>query len=610
VQRRIGAAGLRAAPALWSSALAVLMLGGALGPGYVLTYDMVWVPELAMRGDFWGTGSSLPRAVPSDLVVALLDGIVPGMLLQKAVLLGTLVLAGTGAARLVRGPGLVGLVGPLAAATLYVWNPFVVERLGIGHWPLLMTYASLPWIHLCARRLASGERVLPLLVLWLAFASLSPVGGLVAGAMAVIGVAASGRAVLRSLLWTTGAVVAVNAPWIVAGAIHGSGTVSDPTAVALFAAQGEGVLPPWAAALGLGGIWNAEVVPASRTTWVGLAATVLVVAVCVAGVRLWRQGAARADQVALAVPAVLGLALALVGAGAPDAVAWVVAHVPGAGLLRDGTRFLALAAPLQALLFGYGVARLAAAPKRGLGVSLGTALVLAPVAVMPDGWTPSPSRGSTPRRGRRWRTVGPPSTMATSCSCHSRPTGGPTGTTGGGPSIRSAATSPSTTSRATRSSCPDRRSRGRTSGPGGWESTSRPSTAASWSRRWRARASAGSSRTTRRRRPSQTSGPTTTGTAPRSTCPTPRCCTGGACSRSGSSRPGMRPCAARPTGCRSSSCWHSRGRWPPVLWGWRWWQQACGWQRVARARVNCVGTGDEVLPCSRSSELETMTCRE
>jgi hypothetical protein len=385
VQRRIGAAGLRAAPALWSSALAVLMLGGALGPGYVLTYDMVWVPELAMRGDFWGTGSSLPRAVPSDLVVALLDGIVPGMLLQKAVLLGTLVLAGTGAARPVRGPGLVGLVGPLAAATLYVWNPFVVERLGIGHWPLLMTYASLPWIHLCARRLASGERVLPLLVLWLAFASLSPVGGLVAGAMAVIGVAASGRAVLRSLLWTTGAVVAVNAPWIVAGAIHGSGTVSDPTAVALFAAQGEGVLPPWAAALGLGGIWNAEVVPASRTTWVGLAATVLVVAVCVAGVRLWRQGAARADQVALAVPAVLGLALALVGAGAPDAVAWVVAHVPGAGLLRDGTRFLALAAPLQALLFGYGVARLAAAPKRGLGVSLGTALVLAPVAVMPDG---------------------------------------------------------------------------------------------------------------------------------------------------------------------------------------------------------------------------------
>lgn len=374
--------GLRAAPVLWSSLLAVLMLGGALGPGYVLTYDMVWVPELTMRGDFWGTGSSLPRAVPSDLVVALLDEVVPGMLLQKAVLLGTLVVAGTGAARLVRGPG---LVGPLAAATLYVWNPFVVERLGIGHWPLLMTYASLPWIHLCARRLALREHALPQLVLWLAFASLSPVGGLVAGLLALAGVAASGRRAARPLLWTTGAVAAVNAPWIVAGAIHGSGTVSDPAAVALFAAQGEGVLPPWAAVLGLGGIWNAEVVPASRTTWVGLAALALLVVVCVAGIGPWRGAAARPHRMALVVPAVLGLVLALAGAVAPGVVGWLVAHVPGAGLLRDGTRFLALTAPLQALLFGYGVARLAAVPKRTLGASLATALVLAPVALMPDG---------------------------------------------------------------------------------------------------------------------------------------------------------------------------------------------------------------------------------
>jgi hypothetical protein len=374
--------GPRTAPSLWSAVLAVLMLGGALGPGYVLTYDMVWVPELTMRGDFWGTGSSLPRAVPSDLVVALLDEVVPGMLLQKAVLLGALVVAGAGAARLVRGPG---LVGPLAVATLYVWNPFVVERLGIGHWPLLMTYASLPWLHLCARRLASGERALPQLVLWLAFASLSPVGGLLAGVLAVAGVAASGRKAVRPLLWTTGAVAAVNAPWIVAGAIHGSATVSDPAAVALFAAQGEGVLPPWAAAVGLGGIWNAEVVPASRTTWVGLAALALMVVVCVAGARPWRRVASRADQVALVLPAVLGLVVALAGAVAPGAVGWLVAHVPGAGLLRDGTRFLALTAPLQAVLFGLGVARLARAPKRALGVSLGTALVLAPVALMPDG---------------------------------------------------------------------------------------------------------------------------------------------------------------------------------------------------------------------------------
>src|SRR3712207_8089694 len=43
---------------------------------------------------------SLPRAVPSDAVVALVDEVVPGMLLQKLVLLVALGSGGWGAARL------------------------------------------------------------------------------------------------------------------------------------------------------------------------------------------------------------------------------------------------------------------------------------------------------------------------------------------------------------------------------------------------------------------------------------------------------------------------------------------------------------------------------
>ena len=383
-----GAAVLRLAPVLWSTVLAVLMLGSALAPGFVLTYDMVWVPDLAVRGDFLGLGSSLPRAVPSDMVVALLDEVVPGVVLQKAVLVGTLVVAGTGAWRLVGLAGLVGRSGVLAglaASTLYVWNPFVAERLGIGHWPLLMTYAALPWIHVHARRLAAGERSLAQLVLWLAFASLSPAGGIVAGVYAVVGVAAEGRTAARSVAWTVAAVAALNAPWIAAGALHGAGAVSDAAAVRLFAAQGEGVLPAWAAVLGLGGIWNAEVVPASRTTGVALVSLVLVLAVCAAGLRSWLGSTSRQARWAMVVPAGLGLVVGLAGAVAPDAVGWVVAQVPGGGLVRDGTRFVALVAPLQAVLFGHGVARLAASvPARAPAAVLGTVLVLAPVTLMPD----------------------------------------------------------------------------------------------------------------------------------------------------------------------------------------------------------------------------------
>lgn len=377
-----GAWALRLVPVVWSALLALLMLGSALSPGLVLTYDMVWVPDLTVRGDFLGLGSNLPRAVPSDMVVALLDDVTTGVVLQKAVLVGALVLAGTGAWRLL---GRAGVLAALAGSTFYVWNPFVAERLGIGHWPLLMTYAALPWIHLLARRLAAGERCLPQLVLWLAFASLSPVGGIIAGLYAVVGVAVDGRSAARAAAWTVASVVAVNAPWIAAGALHGTGTVSDPAAVRLFAAQGEGVLPAWAAALGLGGIWNAEVVPASRTSWVGLVSLLLVLAVCGAGLRSWLGAEGRQARLALAAPAALGLVVALAGTVAPGLVGWLVGHVPGGGLVRDGTRFLALLAPLLAVLFGRGVARLTASvPARTPAAVLGTVLVLMPVTLMPD----------------------------------------------------------------------------------------------------------------------------------------------------------------------------------------------------------------------------------
>ena len=34
----------------------------------------------------------------------------------------------------------------LAAAGVTVWNPFVVERLALGQWALLTSYAALPWL--------------------------------------------------------------------------------------------------------------------------------------------------------------------------------------------------------------------------------------------------------------------------------------------------------------------------------------------------------------------------------------------------------------------------------------------------------------------------------
>ena len=49
----------------------LVALGPALRPGYLLAYDMVFVPDQPLTATVLGTDGSVPRAVPNDLVVVL-----------------------------------------------------------------------------------------------------------------------------------------------------------------------------------------------------------------------------------------------------------------------------------------------------------------------------------------------------------------------------------------------------------------------------------------------------------------------------------------------------------------------------------------------------------
>jgi len=363
----------------------VLSLGillPVLRPGYVLSYDMVFVPDLAFRTDFLGLGSGLPRAVPSDAVVSVLDELVPGQVLEKVLLLAALGLAGLGARRLVPSDD---FVAQLATTSLYVWNPFVAERLGIGHWPLLLTYAALPWIYDAARRARAGDPALPALVLWLAVASLSPAGGVIATVFALTCVVGRGPIAVKRSLLVLCAALAVNAPWIVAGALHGNGALSDPRGFEAFAARSEGLLSLPLTVLGLGGIWNAEVVPPSRTGWAALVGVLAMLALGAAGSGRWRVLLPARDRWALLVAAGAGLVVTLAGSLVPQLLVWLGSHVPGAGLLRDGSRFLALLAPLAACLFGVGVSVVVERVRaHAVRLAVTTALVLLPITFLPD----------------------------------------------------------------------------------------------------------------------------------------------------------------------------------------------------------------------------------
>ncbi len=189
----------------------------------------------------------------------------------------------------------------------------------------------------------------------LAAAGLTPTGALLAGVTAFALV--HRRQLLPALvLW-----VAASAPGLAATALSGAGAEpSDPAGIAAFAARAEPGLGTLGSVAGLGGIWNAEAVPDSRTTPLAAIATLALLAIVALGVRAVATGGADPDNrhVRRALLLLAAIAVLLPALGATvwgmHALEWLVAHVPGAGLLRDTQKYVALAVPAYALCAAAG----------------------------------------------------------------------------------------------------------------------------------------------------------------------------------------------------------------------------------------------------------------
>jgi hypothetical protein len=341
-------AGAGARPAAGLAAglcLGVLALGPGLRRGFLLSYDMVFVPHESFQAALNLGGP--PRAIPSDLVMTVAERVLPGDVVQKIVLLAIFALACGGAAALLRDAP---LAARLAAGVFYTWNPYVAERLIIGQWALLLGYAGLPWVLAAAlRRPLSWWR----LTLAMLPAIVGGFEAMVITALVLVPVTAlrvRGRA--RDAAVVAGIFVAGCLPWLVPSLLHP--VYEDPRAIAEFAARADTPFGSLGSLVMLGGIWNAQAVPSGyggawSVVWFAVVLAALAGYILLA--RPWRRWPG------LGIAAVAGLVIASLGitAAGRDLLRVASDAEPGFAVFRDGQQFTAPLALAEAAGFGSAV---------------------------------------------------------------------------------------------------------------------------------------------------------------------------------------------------------------------------------------------------------------
>jgi len=130
-----------AKPTLVYAVVAVVVLGPALAPGYLLTNDMVFANDMSFPSQAQGTNVSTWASLPYLLILQWLSAVLPGWVVQKFVLFLVLWLSALGVHKLIGAPK----VAAYFAGLLYMLNPYVGLRLLLGQWTMLAVAAVIPF---------------------------------------------------------------------------------------------------------------------------------------------------------------------------------------------------------------------------------------------------------------------------------------------------------------------------------------------------------------------------------------------------------------------------------------------------------------------------------
>ncbi len=134
-------------PLIFYSGVSLLILGPLLQPGYILTLDMVFTPQMP-----WP--DQLMPSSPFYVMLHWLSAVIPADIIQKGILFMIFTLAGLGMYRVVHTVWAYDAKSSssflswtmLLPGLLYQLNPFTFTRFMVGHFAVLLGYMLLPWL--------------------------------------------------------------------------------------------------------------------------------------------------------------------------------------------------------------------------------------------------------------------------------------------------------------------------------------------------------------------------------------------------------------------------------------------------------------------------------
>jgi hypothetical protein len=211
-------------------ALLIVILGRMLLPGYVLSLDMIFTPDIPRPVVSPG---SFANALPIKWVWYILSLAVPGWVVQKLVFMGLFTALPLTAYYFLL-PKKSSPVARAWAAVFFTINPFVYTRFLAGHWTHLVAYALFPLILHVALQVVglregkrTGWRLGALLALTCVFSlHLGVMAMLMVAAIGVYGLTLPERVrIARAGAMAGGVVGVVSSYWLVPYLLHPAATI-------------------------------------------------------------------------------------------------------------------------------------------------------------------------------------------------------------------------------------------------------------------------------------------------------------------------------------------------------------------------------------------------